>query len=473
MKVLVYTRPRIDVFFKELVKVIPVFSSVSYFSDHSGTENIDVMSKYYFVKSKYKKNEINNHPIWNEIDFNSVSRRCRYLRTLPHDEKIDRIKCMSIALCNIIEEHDPDYIFGMVMDSYVLDLCDRIMRLKGRQYIGFLNNMLNGYSRLTSRGELIFNEEPSDILVQEKIDELKGKYYIPNMQKDFMWNTTPPSMFFTKYLKEKLKILFYAVKRTSDPDNFYYNTVASKDCMSCRRISQIFFRRFENKNYQSLVGKAKSLNKKIVYLPLQFYPECSIDYWGTSSDFSDFYKTVSNLLSVNFENILILVKEHPSAYGLRKSSFYKNFSENQSFCLVPFDTPSNEVIEHADLVLTWTGSVGIEAIIRNKPLITFGAAYYAVGAACKELSDYQNLKELETIIVDSIDDFESGEVLARDVLKYILSGLVEGYVFPLDYGTAKNPFNKNNMKVLGRNISLLIEKIQEQGAYEIRPGTYD
>lgn len=473
MKVLVYTRPRIDVFFKELVKNIPIFSNVSYFSDHSGTEDIDVMSVYYSVKSSYEKNEIDDHFIWSEINFDSVSRRCRYLRTLPHDEQIKRIKCMSIALFNIIEKNDPDYIFGMVMDSYVLDLCDRIMRTRSGQYIGFLNNMLNGYSRLTSRGELIFNNEPEEALVQQKIGELKERCYVPYMQKDFMWSTKPLSMFFTKYLKEKVKIAYYAYKRISDPDNFYYNTVASEQCMSCRAISQIFFRRFQNKCYKSLVENAKESNKKIVYLPLQFYPECSLDYWGTSSDFSDFYQTVSKLLSVDFKDTLILVKEHPSAYGLRKSAFYQSFFKNPSFCLVPFDIPSNEVIEHADLVLTWTGSVGVEAIVRNKPLITFGKAYYATDNVCKELNDFGQLEELESTISQTIANSKVVDMAVDKVITHMLSGLLKGYVFPLDYGSSKNPYNKEAMTTLGNSVSEAIEKIKSQGAYPVRTGTYD
>ena len=473
LKVLVYTRPRINVFFKELAANVPVFSEIHYFSDHSGTENIDLMARYYNVKSKFENGEFNTHHIWDKINFQDIGRRCRYLRTLIPQERLIRIKCMSIALLDMIEEYSPDYIFGMVMDSYILDLCDRLMRIRKSQYIGFLNNMLNGYSRITSRGELIFNNTPSEELVGEKINELRERYYIPNMQKDFMWNTKPFSMFFTKYLKEKIKIGYYYIKRFSDPDNFYYNTVASDSCMSCRSLSQILFRRHQNNNYTRFIAEAKEKGKIIVYLPLQFYPECSIDYWGTSKDFSDFYSTVDELLKLNLSDIVILTKEHPSAYGLRKDRFYKDISKNNSFCLVPFDISSNDIINQADLILTWTGSVGVEAIIRDKPLITFGNAYYSVDGICSEVNGFDDLSSLNDLVCATVKNYHRSEGQIKNFVKNLLSGLVEGYVFPLDYGTKKNPYNHIRMKKLGENVSSLLKRMHSDGCYPVRSGTYD
>jgi hypothetical protein len=470
MNVLVYTRPRIKSFFYHLSKKINSFSNITYMSDHKGEEDLWIMEYYYnAVKAIDQKGASHKTP----IDVDNVVTRCRYLRHIDKTKAVKKVKAMTLAIENIVDELEIDIVFGMVMDSYVLDLFDLVMRQRNSQYVGFLNNMLNGYSRLTSRGELIQYSEPTPEIVQLALADLSNKNYVPNMQNDFMWNSTPFSMLFSKYFKEKLKITYYFFKKIidQDPDNFYFNTVASKECMSCRRLEQLFFRKYESTDWLTRVESAKGAGKKIVYFPLQFYPECSIDYWGTNSDFSDFYSVVKKILSNRYSDTIILAKEHPSAYGLRKTDFYKQFAQNENVILTPFDIPSNNVIYEADLILTWTGSVGVEAIMRGKPLITLGEAYYDPGFGILKLDNVSQLDDIEKIIIDHLKlneiDFE---YLKESVVKFMLKGLITGYVFPLDYATKGNPINDKEMSKLANGINGYILKLNESGSYGVKSG---
>ena len=470
MKVIVYTRPRIKTFFHELAKQIACFNDIKFMSDHKGEEEICIMEHYY--RAKYDiENKIATQE--NEFDFDRIVIRCRYLRSLDQDAARLKAQAMTLAVERIIHKYQPDVIFGMVMDSYVLDIIDLVMRARNSQYVGFLNNMINGYSRLTARGELIQLSDPSIQMIENALNELGTNNYVPNMQKDFMWNTSPLSMYFTKYMKEKIKIVYYFLKKiiNSDPDNFYYNTVAAKSCMSCRKIDQIFFRRFEEKNWLQVINNAKAAGKLIVYMPLQFYPECSLDYWGTNIKFSSFYSVVKKIIANSYNKILILVKEHPSAMGLRKSNFYEQFSLNENIILTPFDVSSNEVIEKTDMVLTWTGSVGVEAIMRNKPLITFGEAYYDPGYGILRLNDEAQLLNLESILVDYFKQatYDKSK-LQKDMVVHMLKGLIPGYVFPLDYNTKKNPLNPTQMNMLSKGINDFIINIKNNGSYEVKKG---
>ncbi len=470
MNVIVYTRPRIKTFFHELAKNVACFDDVKFMSDHKGEEEICIMEHYYQAKQDIK-NKIAAPK--NAFDFEGIVIRCRYLRSLEKKRALATAKAMCLGIERIVETYQPDVIFGMVMDSYVLDIIDQVMRKKNSQYIGFLNNMINGYSRLTSRGELIQLSEPSVAMIEKTLSELSMDDYIPNMQKDFMWSTSPLSMYFTKFIKEKIKIIYYFFKKIvdRDPDNFYYNTVAAKSCMSCRSLDQIFFRRFEEKKWDDLLQSAKSEGKLIVYMPLQFYPECSIDYWGTKNHFSSFYSVVKKIIANSYKNIIILVKEHPSAMGLRKSEFYEQFSGNENVILTPFDVSSNDVIEQSDLVLTWTGSVGVEALMRNKPLVTFGEAYYDPGYGILQLDEEAQLLNLEQILVDYFNQATYDKnTLKKDVVIHMLKGLIPGYIFPLDYNTKKNPSNPSQIKVLSKGINDFALYILKNGSYQVRKG---
>lgn len=470
MNVIVYTRPRIKTFFHELAHHIACFDNVHFMSDHKGEEAICIMDYYYKAKNDIERQRAKEE---HAFDFDRIALRCRYLRSLPKAEAVLKARAMTLALERIIEKYQPDIIFGMVMDSYVLDITDLLMRERNSQYVGFLNNMINGYSRLTARGELIQLNEPSMEMIEDALNNLGARHYVPNMQKDFMWNTSPLSMYFTKYIKEKIKIVYYALKKIMDrdPDNFYYNTVAAKSCMSCRSVDQIFFRRFEEKRWLQKIDAAKANQKLIVYLPLQFYPECSVDYWGTQIQFSSFYSVVEKIMATTYHKIILLVKEHPSAMGLRKSEFYEQFSRNEAIHLIPFDVPSNEVIEKSDMVLTWTGSVGVEAIMRDKPLMTFGEAYYDPGYGIGRLQNHEDLDRLESILVDYFTNTTiDAPSLKKDLVKHMLRGLIPGYIFPLDYNTKKNPLNPVQMNKLAQGINEMIINIKQQGSYGVRSG---
>ena len=469
MNVIVYTRPRIKTFFHELANNIACFENVTFMSDHIGEEEICIMDYYYKAKSDVEKRRAKPT---HAFDYDRIVLRCRYLRSLDPDDAILRAKAMTLAIERIVDKHQPDVIFGMVMDSYILDIVDQVMRDNNSQYVGFLNNMINGYSRLTSRGELIQLSDPSIKMIEDALNELRLSHYIPNMQKDFMWDTSPFSLYFTKYIREKIKVTYYFFKKLvdRDPDNFYYNTVAAKSCMSCRKLDQIFFRRFENKNWLQLVKHAKEAGKLIVYLPLQFYPECSVDYWGTDSDFSSFYSVVEQLTATAYHKIILLVKEHPSAMGLRRSDFYEQFSRNADIILTPFDVSSNNVIEKADMVLTWTGSVGVEAVMRNKPLITFGEAYYDPGYGILQLRS-EDLFNIEQILVEYFNQaVYDKQQLQKDMVTYMLKGLIPGYIFPLDYMTKKNPPNPLQMSMLSKGINDFIVHLKNNGSYGVRKG---
>jgi len=459
LKVLVYTRPRTSAFFQSLCESTKIFTDVKYFSDapRAPKDHIQLMQRYYHFKRRIVDGHHVDWSLWDSLDFADIHSRCRYLRQLSPAEAGLRIKAMSSTIHALISEYDPDYILGLVMDSYPQDIAHRLMKQRGGAYIGLLNNMLNGYSRITTYGELLTQREVSQDEIDRALQQLSDAAYVPSMQRDFMWSTHPARMFFTKYLKEKAKSVYYWTWRNimRDPDNFYANTVGHESCMSCHKIDQLFYRRFEDKDYQVQIATAKASGKTIVYLPLQFYPECSLDYWIAAPQMRNFYDVMDRICALKPDDYLIVVKEHPSASGLRKSRFYRKLKKAPHILIAPFDELSNNVIEQADVVLTWTGSVGIEAAVREKPLISFGGVYFDPGKRFPTLETFDDVMNLGKFVkrARNVQAEIDLSALKRDVIAYLLSGLVKGYIFVLDYGSSKNPVAQDRMSILALSLS--------------------
>ena len=96
------------------------------------------------------------------------------------------------------------------------------------------------------------------------------------------------------------------------------------------------------------------------------------------------------------EGIRLVVKEHPhmksslnltsNQSGVRSDSFYEAIASMHNVDLAPIETDSIQLIEKGLFVSTLTGKIGIEAILRNKPVLAFGAASYRNNALVYNVS---------------------------------------------------------------------------------------
>lgn len=467
MNVVVFTRPRIKAFYHAVSGRIPAFKNLYFASDHKGLEPIWIMRWIYDAQADLKSGQVSAP---DGIDYADIAQRCRYLRTLSFDDSKNIISAAWIGIDRLFTSLDATFAFGMVMDSYITDITDRVLRKRGGQYIGFLNNMINGYSRITARGELIEHRDVSDLEVEGALNALKSRTYAPKMQQDFMWNTSPFSMFFTKFLKDRLKLVYYRFKKIldRDPFNFYYNSMLSKEQMTCRNPTYLFTNHIHSEGYEEKIKALKSSNKKAVYFPLQFYPECSIDYWGVKRDFIRFYDIVKRLLDARSDDTVWIVKDHPSATGYRSPSFLKWLVRQPNTIVAPPAFSSNDLIEAADVVLTWTGSVGVEAVVRGLPLVTLGPPYFDDGKNVMILDEVSEIADISKILQKAILAGApiDAEQRSKNVLKQMLAGLFPGYVWVLDFKATPETLQK--VDDLAANLNTCIENLSDRWPYPVR-----
>lgn len=125
----------------------------------------------------------------------------------------------------------------------------------------------------------------------------------------------------------------------------------------------------------------------------------------------------------------LVVKEHPWGRGNRPSWQYKHMNSfyNVMFC----DAPSKKIIQHVDAVITVTGTVAMEALVFDKPVIMLGRNYFEFSDLIYRVPNIQELPEvLASILIDG--DYQAQpnreERLHHFLISY-LDGLVES--FPL------------------------------------------
>lgn len=149
---------------------------------------------------------------------------------------------------------------------------------------------------------------------------------------------------------------------------------------------------FLNKKY---IEKQK--NKKYIFFPLHAEPEVSLlVYSYPFLNQLEILRYISLQTPINYE---IIVKEHPWMTGKRKNSFYKKILSIPKCKLINPYSDTNKLIKNVDLVAVLSSSVGFEAAILKKPVITFGHTYLNLLPE-NMVKNINNIKSIYTEIVN-------------------------------------------------------------------------
>ena len=75
-------------------------------------------------------------------------------------------------------------------------------------------------------------------------------------------------------------------------------------------------------------------------------------------------------------NVTLVVKEHRVAIGLRDVSFFKKIDSLHNVNFVSHNANPYDLIAKSHGVFTLSSSMGLEAILMDKPVVSFGDVFY-------------------------------------------------------------------------------------------------
>ena len=164
-----------------------------------------------------------------------------------------------------------------------------------------------------------------------------------------------------------------------------------------------------------------------VFYPLHFEPEVSLQVFGRA--YQNQIELVRNIAESVPVGTKVVVKEHPRSLGFRPYAYYRKLLEIPNVYLVDLFIPAIEIVHHAKLVAVVSGTIGFEAAICKKPVISFGQVVYNVlpDTMVKHVADLNNLGcEIQDLLNHYTYDFEA--------LKNYVGAIITGSV-PVDLYT--------------------------------------
>lgn len=157
--------------------------------------------------------------------------------------------------------------------------------------------------------------------------------------------------------------------------------------------------------YEKSTVNAKTLPKNFIFYGLHVEPEkTNIPLGGI---FSDQIYVIEYLAKQLPEDWKIVVKEHKTQYFFklggrwgfkyRDQSFYERLKNNPKIIFVSMDSDPFKIIDKAKFIVTLTGNMGLEALIRNKKVLSLGYPWYR-NHPLLTTPDFKNKKPLKSII---------------------------------------------------------------------------
>lgn len=397
-----------------IAKELSPGANVSVVSGHPKCDQVGFFNRYLQILEDEKRGRMIDST-QEDLD---IILRCRLLRAVSREDAARHLGAARRAIGEVLDAQKPELILSETIDSYVMDALYAEAKGRGIPFIGLVPTFISGYFRVSARGEYVPSREVSDAEAVEVLDRLLQKSYRP----DFIKSSDRKLMLYAtgRWLRNLVKVPYFALKRLNRLERFNYHNWAtlhvSMDWMHA--IPALFV---GSSNWRD---RAEQSEKPVVYVPLQMFPEATIDYWCEDLDAVDYHAYLLKLLERLGQHYTLLVKEHPNVLGYRHPRLYRQLKVLPSVILAPTIANSHDLIDAADAVLVWTGSVGFEAAIRGKPVLTTCSPYYQAGPLFSHVDLKTTADEINNFIRAAADvDLDATR---RLMIKHILSGTLPG-----------------------------------------------
>jgi hypothetical protein len=398
--------------FRTIAKGYDADAEIVLISGYKSLDQSGLISTYYDLLKN-----VENYDISLE-DCDDKILRCRLLRELEEGVAKHHLGCMTSAVSETLAKFKPDLVISECIDSYRVDVLHAECIKHGIQFIGLVPVFINGYFRVTAKGEYNHLREPPIEEVSKVLDIIEKNNYRP----DFVSGSVSSLKFsiLKRWSKNLLRPAYFFSKRvlSGDKYNNHYWGGQLVTTKALHVIPRLFLGDSEWKE------KIENSQKPVIYIPLQHIPEATVDYWCEDINVIEYELVLDKVIKQLSSDFNFVIKEHPNVIGLRHPEIYRKLDNLASVTMCPVNVNSNQLIDMADAVLVWTGTVGFEAALRGKPVLLLSKAYYVSGKMFKVLGGEVQSKEILRFIAEVSGTLS--EIEKKEMLAYVLKGVFPG-----------------------------------------------
>lgn len=331
----------------------------------------------------------------------------------------------------LLDYFQPDVLIFELTPHMIWDyVLYMIAKYRGLETLMLMDTPLPGrmivYKNLLT-GEFAEKKEPTRQDVPEKlqqyIDSIKGdfssgttymiKSRLVNNRKEHHWSSNQIKKRLCLQRKKSTKLAYrehinkFLGRKGADVTRKHYLKESGKSWYESFQSALDFHtqRIKDTKKRKALLDRYTALSiepdftQPYVYFPLHWQPEnTTVPMAGR---FSDQYMAVKMLSEAIPENYQIYIKENPGQFEWHRASFaryatfYDDFTKVNGVKLVKMESDPFLLIDHSVCVYTITGTVGWEAVIRNKiALVTGQCIWYRGAPGTYNVDSVESIKDI-------------------------------------------------------------------------------
>jgi len=379
-------------FFRDYILKVNRKPDVEYLSSFEKKYNINLWHIAYMDRNFYNFNE--------------------YYK-FSHDEILLVLEQECKLFEQILEEVNPDFIINYMPDYNHSELFFELCKAKGIKilmfnHLGRLGHrcyISEGPDRLDNYNEIIKAYSGHS---EKTIDELYNYY-----KRYYKQTTITQTQMRTSAWKKFISSLRYLLVVCNNEYRQYHVNYGRTRLRILINESSSFFKklyrtRFISKNLQRDIEKGEPF----IYFPLHLTPEqATLMLAPFYADQLNVIKNIARSIPAEYK---LYVKEHPVQVvgNWRPISFYKSLLDMPNVKLLHPSVSNDELLKNCSLVITITGTLGLEAAFYKKPTIVFVDTLYS------NLPSVYRVKSLEEL-PQAIRTSLKKEVHASDLIKFV------------------------------------------------------
>ncbi len=331
-----------------------------------------------------------------------------YKPRFTHEKMLYILKKGFKSVLEFIEDIKPDIIIGgftpVTFGEYIFYLC---AKTRGIKYINLnptkiLNNVTfseeiyREFPHIGKAYKEYLNKDEEDVFLEE------GKRYLQTRDEKYEGAViSSPGFPYKRLGASILKWPFVATRyyfKRAYLDNqvrgyhwgYFFNNIFNplKD-----RAVQRFFPYFRLEE----LGQVE-----FAYYPLHVEPEIALSLFGREYlNQIELVRNISLSIPVTWK---LVVKDHPAGVGRRNIGYYTKLLEIPNVVLANHYIESKHIIEKAKIIFTVSGFSGFEAILKRRPVVTFGKTFYDILPDCM-IQNVQSLQVLPLVVKQLLENY--------------------------------------------------------------------
>ena len=281
----------------------------------------------------------------------------------------------------ILDQVKPNFVSLYFTISHYQELFRLMCLARGIKILMFSGSKIGKTMMISEKGLIMDNMDNSLINTQTQYKSLENNTFEEYIKQFTMYDVLRDYIhkqfeenFWRRY-KPFLKFIFSKRDNSYNLRYTYYGRTRINILKN--RLSNFFKKKYRNKFINSNFISKLSLNETFAYFPLHYEPERNllIDAPFHCNQI-EIIKNISRSLPVNF---MLYVKEHPTqkVIGWRKISYYKQLQDLPNVRLIHPSVKPDAILEKCKLVITISGTAGLEAIFYKRPVIVFTDTFYS------------------------------------------------------------------------------------------------